>query len=247
MNNREKWHPSKFVHKKGKLIASRDLEQVGAASRLMADRIAAVYDRELPRHAKGRLLDLGCGQVPLFLAYKDLVTENVCVDWPNTIHPNAYLDFECDLTQALPLKDGDFNTIILSDVLEHIPQPAQLWAEMSRVLAVNGKILLTVPFYYWIHEIPHDYYRYTEFSLRRFVDEAGLRLVQLDVLGGAPEIVCDIFAKNVQTSPRLGPSVAMFAQWFTAALVRTKVGKRMSERNRELFPFGYFLVAVKPE
>src|SRR6185295_6104589 len=121
-----------------------------------------------------------------------------------------------------------------------------LWSEMSRVLAVNGKILLTVPFYYWLHEIPHDYYRYTEFSLRRFVEEAGLQLVQLEILGGAPEIVGDIFAKNIQTARAIGPSVAMLVQWFTATLTSTRVGKRMSERTCDLFPFGYFLVAVKP-
>ena len=55
----------------------------------------------------------------------------------------------------------------------------------------------------------------------------------------------DIFITISSVATVIG--VAMFAQWFTAALVRTKVGKRMSERNRELFPFGYFLVAVKPE
>ena len=247
MNNRDKWTPSKFVYESGKLIPSRDPDQVGVGSRLMADLIAAVYDRELRRHAKGKLLDLGCGLVPLFLAYKDVIAENVCVDWPNTLHHNAYLDFECDLAQPLPFRGGEFNTIILSDVLEHIPLPAYLWEEMSRVLAVNGKILLNVPFYYWLHETPHDYYRYTEFSLRRFVGESGLRLLQIEALGGAPEIICDIFAKTVMTTPRIGPPAAMFAQWLTEAFIRTKAGKRMSERTRELFPFGYFLVAVKPE
>jgi SAM-dependent methyltransferase len=247
MNNRNSWKPSKYVYKKGKLIASRDPSQVSIGSRLMVDLVAAIYDRNLRRHAKGKLLDLGCGGVPLYLAYNDFITENVCVDWGNTLHDNAHLDFECDLTQALPFRDGEFNTIILSDVLEHIPRPEYLWEEMSRILAIDGKIILNVPFYYWLHESPHDYYRYTEFALRRFVEYSGLRLDQIDAIGGAPEIMCDIFAKTVLRVPGVGRLLAMLAQWFTLIFVRTRLGRRISETTREAFPFGYFLVAAKPE
>ena len=33
-----------------------------------------------------------------------------------TRHPNPYLDCECDLTQPLPFRDGEFDTLVLSDV-----------------------------------------------------------------------------------------------------------------------------------
>jgi hypothetical protein len=44
----------------------------------------------------------------------------------------------------------------------------------------------------------------------------------------------------------IGRPLAVFAQWFTSAFVRTTLGKRMSEATREAFPFGYFMVAAKP-
>ena len=228
------------------LRASRDPNAVAIGSRLIVDLIAGAYHCNLPQHAKGRLLDLGCGKVPLFLAYKDHVTRITCVDWANTLHKNEHLDCECDLTQPLPFQDGEFNTIILSDVLEHISQPELLWKEMSRILAVRGRILLNVPFYYWLHEQPHDYYRYTEFALRRFVDGAGLRLLQLDSLGGAPEIMADIFSKNILRWRVTGRFMAMFVQWLTTLYLKTKSGKRASARSRGSFPFAYFLVAEKP-
>jgi SAM-dependent methyltransferase len=246
MRNCEKWQPSKYVYKNGKLIASRDPKEVGVGSRLMADLVAGVYSANLQRHAKGKLLDLGCGKVPLFMAYKDYVIENICVDWENTLHKNEHLDFECDLAKTLPFKDGEFDTIILSDVLEHIPQPEHLCAEMSRILAIHGRIIMNVPFYYWLHEHPHDYYRYTEFALRRLVETSGLKLLQLDSIGGAPEIMADIFAKNVLRVPRIGRSLAMFAQWLTAAFIKTKLGRKVSEETKRSFPFGYFLIAEKP-
>jgi len=245
MKNREQWQPSKFVRHRGKLIGSR--KHVSVGSRVMVDLIAEFYEVQLPRHARGRFLDLGCGRVPLYATYKDLVTEVVCVDWENTFHKNEHLDLECDLTQPLPLADGEFDTILLSDVLEHIPEPAGLWSEMTRILAPNGRILMNVPFYYWLHEQPHDYYRYTEFALRRFVADSGLTLIHFEALGGAPEIMADIFSKSLLLrGRRAGRPLAVFAQWFAGTFNRTRFGKKVSSATSECFPFGYALIAEKP-
>jgi len=244
VRNRDRWVSSKFDYSRGKLIASRDRKQVGIGSRLMVDRIAGCYDAYIKQYARGRLIDLGCGHVPLFAAYRDYITDNVCVDWAKTAHRSEYLDFECDLTENLPVKDEEFDTIILSDVLEHIPQPERLWKEMSRILANHGRILMNVPFYYWIHEVPHDYYRYTEFALRRFVDSSGLKLLVLKPLGGAPEILADILAKNLLRF-RGGKALAILIQQLTGALGSTSPGRRLSEATSERFPFGYFVVAEK--
>ena len=246
MRNQDKWRYSKYIYRKGRLIASRDTNEVGIGSRLIADIIAHCYDINLRKHAKGKLLDLGCGNVPLYAAYKDYVTENICVDWGNTLHKNEHLDYELDLISTLPFNDGEFDTIILSDVLEHVPVPEQLWKEMARILSCNGKIIMNVPFYYWIHEHPHDYYRYTEFALRRFVETYGLRLIQIKSIGGSPEVMADIFGKSILRLPMLGRSLSLFAQWFTLRFIRTKFGKMVSEATSNSFPLGYFLIAEKP-
>jgi SAM-dependent methyltransferase len=246
MRNRKIWKSSKYTYKRGKLAASRDSKEVSISSRLITDLIADQYDRNLRNHAKGRLLDLGCGKVPLYEAYKDYVTENICIDWMGTLHKNEYLDYELDITENLPFRENEFDTIILSDVLEHIPVPEQLWKEMARILSTNGKIILNVPFMYWLHEQPHDYYRYTEFALRRFVDRAGLRLIMLKPVGGAPEVLADIVAKSVMRVPKLGSALAIVVQSFALGFVRTKLGKQISEGTSGYFPIGYFLIAEKP-
>jgi hypothetical protein len=98
------WQPSKFVYRRGKLIASRDSEEVAVSSRLMVDQVARCYDANLRRHAKGRLVDLGCGTVPLYRAYADFVTDVTCVDLGGTAHAR-HLDAECDLNEPLPFAD----------------------------------------------------------------------------------------------------------------------------------------------
>ena len=245
MKHIDRWKPSKFVFSGGRLRASRDNERVGIGSRLICDIIAGMYGEFLPLHAKGQLADLGCGRIPLYEAYRDHIDNCVCVDWGNTMHPNEHLDIECDLSKSLPLPDAGFDTIILSDVLEHIAQPERLWAEMARILKPHGKVLMNVPFFYWLHEEPHDYYRYTEHALRRFAELAGFQIVLLRAVGGSPEIVTDILAKHLQYIPLIGRFSAMAIQSVTATFLKLSIGKRISQRTSRMFPLGYFLIAEK--
>lgn len=245
MRNEREWVETKYVFAGGRLMASRLRSEVNVGSRLITDLIAGAYQTHLPDNARGRLLDLGCGKVPLYRAYRPLVDDIVCVDWANTLHKNPYLDQEVDLSGPLPFADGAFDTVILSDVLEHIPVPQQLLAEIGRVLAPGGKLLLNVPFYYQIHEAPHDYYRFTEFALRRFIELTNLQLLSLYPIGGAPEVVADVLAKNVARIPGVGVSTAALIQWVTLKMVRSRWGKRLSSGTADKFPFGYFLVAEK--
>lgn len=246
MQNREQWEPSKFVYNKGRLRASRDGGAVSFGSRLIVDIVASFYDQRLKEHARGKLLDLGCGKVPLYAAYRELVTDNICVDWSNTLHKNPHLDRELDLTKRIPFGNDEFDTIILSDVLEHIPVPEDLWKEMARLLAKNGKIIMNVPFYYWLHEQPHDFYRYTEFALQRFAEISGMRLIELTPIGGAPEILADVIGKNILRLPKLGPAAALIVQWCVWNLIKTRLGRKVSKATSRLFPLGYFLIAEKP-
>lgn len=245
MRNEDTWQPSKYVYRRGRLVASRNTREVGIGSRLMVDLIARSYARILPLHARGKLLDLGCGKAPLYGSYKELVSSCVCVDWANTAHKNEHLDLECDLTQPLPFADGEFDTIILSDVLEHIPTPEALCHEMARSLALQGKLILNVPFFYGLHEEPHDFYRYTEFALRRYIELAGLQLLSLEPLGGTPEVMADLFAKHVSRVPLVGPAIAAFTQWLTLRFVSSRIGSKVSVATARRVPFGYLLVAQK--
>jgi SAM-dependent methyltransferase len=245
MKNPDQWQPGKFVIRNGHLRASRDGREVSAGSRLAADLVANAYERHVGAHARGRLVDLGCGKVPLYAAYRDLVTETVCVDWANSLHGGLHVDVACDLSQTLPFPDGRFDTVILSDVLEHVAEPQALWGEIARILDRNGKLLLNVPFMYGLHEQPHDYYRYTEFALRRFAASVGLQVLVLDRLGGAPEVLADIAAKTLLRLPAIGARMAVAIQRCAALFACTSIGRKLSAATAEQLPLGYFLVARK--
>lgn len=246
MRNSDLWRPSKYVWRKGRLAGSRNELEVGVGSRLMADGVAEFYSAALPRYARGRLLDLGCGSAPLYDAYRGYVSEIVCADWSNNSHERGYVDVECDLSEPLPMRSGVFDTVIASDVLEHVARPGMLWSEIARILAPGGTLILNVPFYYCIHERPHDYYRYTEFALKRFAEESGLRVVELAALGGSAHVISDICAKHVQFIPWIGKGLAAIVQVLVRILMKTEAGRRASSRTAVAFPFAYSLIATKP-
>ena len=246
MKNKENWQPSKYVRVNGKLRASRNPKEVGVGSQLMADIIAAHFDTYIKDHTRGKLLDLGCGKVPLYETYKNYITENICVDWDISYHQNFYTDFNCDLNDPLPFSDNEFETILLSDVLSHIYNPEKLLREAKRVLTSGGKILISNPFYYWINEEPFDYYRYTEFYFRKIAEELKLNVILLKPLGGTPEILTDILGKRLIKRPRVGKYLAKKLQAFTFYFVNhTSLGKKISNTTSKSFPLGYFIILEK--
>lgn len=242
MKNQTGWQPTKFERHRGRWRGARDPRELGIGSRLMGDSVAAHYDANLAGHARGRLLDLGCGKVPLYGAYAPFVTEVTCVDWA----PGEHIDLSCDLSQPLPFEADRFDTLILSDVLEHIPEPERLWREMTRVLAPGGQLIMNVPFYYSVHAHPHDYYRYTNFALERFARLNGLEVLRLEPLGGIVEIVADLFAKALSKLPVIGPPLSMLTQFVVGAWGRTGPGARVARVSSRHFPLGYFMIARRP-
>ncbi len=160
-------------------------------------------------------------------------------------HEISHLDVEHDLNQPLPFPEARFDTVVLSDVLEHIARPEVLLGEIRRVLAPGGRLLLNVPFLYWLHEQPHDYYRFTEHALRLLIANAGLSLRLLEAFGGAPQILADVTSKHLQYVPVLGKTLARAVQRAAFEASRLLLAERALEDSRQRFPLGYFLVAER--
>ena len=77
MRNAERWAPSKYVPHRGRWRGSRDRAALGVGSRLNADGVVACYEAALPAFARGALLDLGCGSVPLHGLYAPHVASSL--------------------------------------------------------------------------------------------------------------------------------------------------------------------------
>ncbi|MCC6932726.1 MAG: methyltransferase domain-containing protein [Deltaproteobacteria bacterium] len=67
--------------------------------------------------------------------------------------------------QNTPLNSAYYDAIFLAEVLEHLPQPQAAISNIYQALKPSGRLLLSVPFIFPLHEQPNDYYRFTKYGL----------------------------------------------------------------------------------
>lgn len=237
MKNKDSWKPKRFTkNSKGKIIGDHMDKIIGKS-----------YEPVIKKYAAGLLADVGCGDVPYYHFYKNQVEDNICIDWENSSLELSFLDHYADLNKPMTfLESNSFDTVLSTDVLEHIHEPALLFSEMTRILKPNGHLILAVPFLYWVHANPHDYNRYTHFMLEEYCKKNDLEVVKLEAYGGLPEIIFDLIHKgynyyNLPLKSIFYPCFNFIGRLFS------KVGfvKRMSMNSRATFPLGYILVARK--
>jgi SAM-dependent methyltransferase len=146
-------------------------------------------------YAKGRMIDIGCGLRPYQIIFNDRITSYVGLDWP--VSPEkARPDIISDAL-FLPILDAQADTVLATELLEHLPDPDQFIAEVARILKRSGFLILSVPFLEPLHEEPRDYYRLTPHGLRVLLQRHGLSLVHLSPKGGLPAILGSFISQSV--------------------------------------------------
>ncbi len=128
------------------------------------------------------VLDAGAGRMP----YKSLFahTRYESTDFCQ-IDDYHYKDitYVCDLTD-IPVPDNRYDLVLLTQVLEHLPEPKLVLTELHRILKPGGSLWLTTPLFYEEHDIPYDYYRYTQYGLRHLLSTTGFDVQSLTWLEG---------------------------------------------------------------
>lgn len=196
-----------------------------------------------PEHITGRLLDVGCGLKPYAPLLAPYVTEHVGVDHPDSPHALTSVDVLAT-AYDIPLEDGSFDTVLLSEVLEHLERPADALAECHRLLRPGGKLILTTPFIWTLHEEPRDFYRFSPYGLRYLAEQAGLSELAVIPLAGQWVMLALMLGYALGRSParRLGERLGAVQM----ALQRLAI--RVDHRWFEPWlAHGHLLVAQRPE
>lgn len=197
---------------------------------------------------QGVVVDLGCGTQPYKNDVLSHAEEYFGLDWPKSLHL-THPHVIADLTHGLPLRDESADGILAFEVLEHLPEPALVVAEMFRVLRPGGIVLISVPFQWHVHEAPWDFYRFTCHGLEHILKSRGFERISISAKSGFWSML--VLKVNYQSLRLIrGPAVlrlvlrAMLVPlWWTGQMMAPVLDAiHKDERSTT----GYLASAIKP-
>lgn len=144
---------------------------------------------ELGPSLSGLMLDVGCGERPYapllpnvrrYVGIEHLAaTINVEQRFAVSIASlNGIVDAFAG-GEALPFRAASFDSLLCTEVLEHVPDPETVAAELARVLKPGGRALITVPFVGELHQTPYDFRRFTVFGIQSLLERHGFEVERL--------------------------------------------------------------------
>jgi SAM-dependent methyltransferase len=199
---------------------------------------------------KGEMLDIGCGQMP----YKEWIINDTAVsnytglDIDNPIYNDE--TFRPDIVWdgiTMPSDDNQFDSAILLEVLEHCEQPELVIKEALRVLKPGGKLLFSVPFIWYYHDVPYDFSRYTYFKLKAMFEKSGFEVNEISGYGNWNSFLAHCWAMWVKRNSL--PKIVRFGFYllglpFYALLYRKNKGQS-SFKSLDI-AIGHYGVVTKP-
>ena len=199
--------------------------------------------RETP--AGSRVLDAGAGPAP----YRELFAhcEYLTSDWAHSIYPESQsADIVAPLYE-LPIEDAAFDAVVCTEVLEHVADPPLVMAELHRILRPGGKLWLTAPFVWELHEEPWDFHRYTPYGLEHHARSAGFDDVVVHRLGGWFSVVGQLLRNfGSITTGKSGAGLLRRAVAFALVRVGALVARFDRYDVRRGLPLGLAMEARKP-
>jgi len=131
----------------------------------------------------GTVIDFGCGTRPFEADILLYAKEYIGLDWGNTLH-GTHADVIADLNKPLPIANASADHVVSFEVIEHLAEPATMLCEAARVLRSGGRLTLSAPFQWWIHEEPWDYQRFTRYGLDYQLRKAGFTEISITPTSG---------------------------------------------------------------
>lgn len=102
-----------------------------------------------------------------------------------------------------------YDVIVMIEVLEHVRQPFDAVRNVHRLLKPGGRLVLSTPFLFPLHDRPMDFFRYTRYGLEELLGE--FAQVEVRERDSWAEVVCVLIARLLRESSFSARLVAPFA------------------------------------
>lgn len=238
------WKESKYRYSRRGLVASKDVQHVGVSSRIVCTLVGQFYSEQIPRHVRGKLIDLGCGNAPLYGTYAPLSDCQHFLDIQDRLD-HFSLHYRASLNEPLSCIRQRYDSAILADVLEHLTDPKTALSSIHRLLNAGGVLIMTVPFLYGVHEAPHDYRRFTKYGLDFELRRAGFTKIDIYEIGGLASVISTLSAKLLVSCFGENSVLVKLLVSLQAALLRLPVFNLIDRKTSRQFPLEYGIICYK--
>jgi len=140
--------------------------------------------RRFAHELHGRIIDVGCGSQPYRAHFGHATTYTGC----DVTAKRSPVDFVCP-ADRIPVEDETFDSVLCTEVLEHVPDPLSVMREFHRILVPGGRVLITVPMFWPAHEQPWDFRRFPGHGLLHLANASSFRIDHLVPRGGKVAMV----------------------------------------------------------
>jgi len=148
---------------------------------------------EVPFVADGRLVDVGCGNGRYLDGMRKLGWQVKGVEFNESavsVCRLSNLDVQHGDLFSANFDANSFDVINVSHVIEHVPNPKEFFAELSRVLKKNGALIIKTPnsealgraFFntnWYANDVPRHIYLFSEKNLSELGNACGLNVQQI--------------------------------------------------------------------
>ena len=135
----------------------------------------------IKNYARGKVLDIGCGNKPYEKNFAEQITGYVGCD---IIQSDLNkVDVLC-AANNIPLENSSFDTVFSTQTIEHVEDHQGLINEAYRLVKPGGYFIVSGPLYWYLHEEPYDFFRFTKYGFTYIFEKAGFEVVQINSNGG---------------------------------------------------------------
>jgi SAM-dependent methyltransferase len=134
---------------------------------------AVLIRRKTDAFLKDQLMKIQAGSIVLNIGsggsmariVRECAAQRGFVVTSTDIDPARGPDRVDDITKSA-FPDNSFDVVTIMEVLEHVTNPHAAANEIKRVLKPGGRLILSTPFIFPLHDRPMDFFRFTKYGLQ---------------------------------------------------------------------------------
>ena len=177
------------------------------------------------------VLDIGCGVKPYSPLFKN--KKYFGLDSVYGEHVDCIASAE-----DLPVASNTCDNVISTQMLEHVKNPPQVIKEIYRVLKKGGVAYLSAPGVWEKHDIPNDYWRWTDDGLKKIFYDFSTVVVAEN--GGAILCLLQLLNLYINKLPKILKLIKI-----VFFLTNNLIGKYCDNQKYKWIIINYLVVAKK--